>query len=261
MKFSWEIDFGGSVMKFSLTLAAAALAALMSMSAHAASGSTIAAALAAPERSEKDREADANRKPASVLAYTGVKDGDVVIDFGPGAGYYTRLFSRIVGPKGKVFAVQADWVAAKFPKPIEGFMASLKTYPVANVEGSIQAPESLRVSQPADIAFFSLEYHDQHWQTRDVARMNKAIYDALKPGGVYIVIDHSAQAGSGTRDCGTLHRIDPAVVRAEVSAAGFAYAGESLVLRNPSDPLTEIVFGSIRGKTDQFIYKFVKTGR
>jgi predicted methyltransferase len=244
-----------------LTIALAVCSLVLAIStAHAASPSEIAAAVAAPDRTDKERAADAHRKPAEIMAFVGVKAGDVVVDVGPGAGYYTRILGHIVGAKGKVFAVNMSWVAEKFPKGVAGFAAGVGSFKYGNVEAMVQEIEALKFAKPADVVFFSLEYHDQHWQKRDVAKMNKSIHDALKPGGVYVVIDHSAQAGSGTRDCGTLHRIDAEVVKSEIAAAGFAFAGESKVLRNPADPLTESVFGSIRGKTDQFIYKFVKTG-
>lgn len=243
------------------SILAFAFAAALSSFAPAEPVKDIAAAVAAPDRTEKERALDANRKPAEVLAFAGIKRGDIVVDLGPGSGYYTRIISHLVGSKGRVFAINPSWVAEKFPKAVQGFAAGVATWSTQNVDASVQEVEKLTVSAPADVVFFSLEYHDQHWQKRDVAAMNAAVWKMLKPGGVYLIIDHSAQAGSGVRDVGTLHRIDPAVVRADLSAAGFAYAGESRVLRNPDDPLTEIVFGKIRGKTDQFIYKFVKAGR
>jgi predicted methyltransferase len=121
------------------------------------------------------------------------------------------------------------------------------------------------IPQKADVIWTSQNYHDFHdsfFGPADLVGVNKAIYDALKPGGVYVVLDHVAQAGSGLRDTETLHRIDPATVKKEVLAAGFIFEGEDNSLRNPADPHTKNVFDpSIRGKTDQFIYKFRKPAR
>jgi predicted methyltransferase len=118
------------------------------------------------------------------------------------------------------------------------------------------------VPQRADVVWTSQNYHDFHdsfFGQLDVVAVNKAIFAALKPGGVYVVLDHVADAGSGLRDTETLHRIDPATVKKEMMAAGFEFVGEDNSLRNPSDPHTKNVFdASIRGKTDQFIYKFRK---
>jgi predicted methyltransferase len=119
---------------------------------------------------------------------------------------------------------------------------------------------SLSVSEPADIVFTAQNYHDVHNVPNiDMAAFNKSVFDALKPGGVFIVLDHAAAAGSGARDTATLHRIDPATVKSEVTAAGFEFVGESKVLANAQDDHTAKVFDpAIRGKTDQFIYKFRK---
>jgi len=127
----------------------------------------------------------------------------------------------------------------------------------------IHAPiEKFVTPEKLDIAWTSQNYHDLHdkfFGPPDIATVNKAIYDSLKPGGVFIVLDHAAQAGSGLRDTDTLHRIDEAAVRKEVEAAGFKLVGESNVLRNPEDDHSKKVFDpSIRGKTDQFILKFRK---
>ncbi|HLY04523.1 MAG TPA: hypothetical protein VKR31_02135, partial [Rhizomicrobium sp.] len=129
----------------------------------------------------------------------------------------------------------------------------------------IHAPiEKFVTPEKLDIAWTSQNYHDLHdkfFGPPDINVVNKAVYDSLKPGGVFIVLDHAAEKGSGLRDTDTLHRIDEDTVKKEVEAAGFKFAGESDVLRNPNDPRTAKVFDpSIRGKTDQFILKFRKPG-
>lgn len=235
-----------------------AFAIALPAAARAQTSDVIAAAIADPLRPEKDRARDENRHPAEVLAFAGIKAGDVVVDFAPGSGYYTRMLSRIAGSEGAVYGYTPDWVAAKFPEMVEGFNKAFNAadYPnVRHIVGPMAAP---KFDKPVDAVFMSLIYHDAHWQRVDIAAMNRAVYEALKPGGAYIVIDHSAPEGSGDTMTEALHRIDAALVKAEVLAAGFAFEGESGVLRNPEDPRTENVFGAIRGKTDQFLFKFRK---
>jgi predicted methyltransferase len=221
----------------------------------------ISAAVADPNRPAADTKRDADRKPAESMAFTGVKPGDKVVDLIPGKGYFTRIFSKIVGPKG--------WVYSYYPSNIDDiYKKNNLTFPIPadpnypNIS-YIHAPvEKFAVPEMVDVVWTSQNYHDLHdkfFGPADVAAVNKAIFDALKPGGVYIVLDHVAEAGSGLRDTDTLHRIDPAQVKKEVLAAGFVFAGESKVLHNPADDHTKLVFDkSIRGTTDQFIFKFRK---
>ena len=235
-----------------------ALAFALPISAQAQSTDPIAAAIADPLRPDKDRARDELRHPGEVLAFIGIKAGDTVVDFGPGGGYYTRLLSRIAGADGAVYGYTPDWVAAKFPEAMEGFNAAFNANDYPNVKHVIGPMAAPKFDKPADVVFMSQIYHDAHWQKVDVAAMNRAIYEALKPGGLYIVIDHSAPDGTGDTRTEELHRIDAALVKSEVLAAGFVLEAESNSLRNPDDPRTENVFGAIRGKTDQFIYKFRK---
>lgn len=221
----------------------------------------IAAAIADKNRPPEDAARDANRKPAAMLAFAGIKPGMVVVDLIPGKGYFTRIFSAAVGPKGHVYAfipTEFDAVFKKRNVPIP--TGSDPNYPnVTFIHASIA---KFPIPQYADVVWTSQNYHDLHDTFTgpvDLAVANKAVFAALKPGGVFIVLDHAAQKGSGLRDTDTLHRIDPASVKSEVTAAGFKFAGESNVLRNPQDPHDKLVFDpSIRGKTDQFIYKFRK---
>lgn len=221
----------------------------------------IAAAVANPNRPEADRARDANRKPADCLAFAGVKPGDRVADIIPGTGYFTKLFSKAVGPKGYVYAYIPSELddlyrkhGIKVPPPAD------PNYPNVSY---IHAPiEKFVTPEKLDIAWTSQNYHDLHnkeFGSPDMKAFNKVVYDSLKPGGVFIVLDHAAEKGSGVRDTDTLHRIDEDTVKKEVEAAGFKLVAESDVLRNPEDTHTKKVFDpSIRGKTDQFILKFRK---
>ena len=222
----------------------------------------ITAALADTSRPEADVKRDGDRKTAETLAFTGVKPGDKVMDLVPGAGYFTKLFVDVVGPKGHVYSVYPAELAkiARAAAVIE----TAKTYAAAHPNDSVLiepantpvAPEKL------DIVFTAQNYHDLHdpfMGPADLTSVNKTVYDALKPGGVYIVIDHSAPAGSGLASTNTTHRIDEAVVKSEVEAAGFVLDSEASFLANPADTRDKLVFDpSIRGHTDQFVLKFRK---
>jgi predicted methyltransferase len=203
-----------------------------------------------------DTKDDARRHGAELVAFSGVKPGDRVLELVPGGGYFTRIFSKVVGDTGHVYAV--------VPKPMEKYADDTKKLPDAykNVEVLLQPADQLTTPQPVDVAFTSQNYHDypdKFMGPTDPAVLNKAVFAALKPGGTYIVVDHVAETGSGLRDTDTLHRIDPAIVRKQVEAAGFEYVGESDVLRNPKDDHKATVFDdAIRGHTDQFAYKFRK---
>jgi predicted methyltransferase len=216
------------------------------------------AAVGDTHRPAADTARDAARKPAEMLAFAGVKPGMKVMDLIPGGGYFTRLFAAAVGPKGHVYAYQ--------PTEFDGFLkgkepavnAVAKDYPnVTVVRASVNA---LTVPDKLDVIWTSQNYHDlKNGSGADTAQVNKAAFAALKHGGVYIVLDHAAAPGSGARDTNTLHRIDPATVKAEVTAAGFIFVGESSVLGNSADDHTKAVFDpAIRGHTDQFVLKFKK---
>jgi predicted methyltransferase len=219
----------------------------------------IAAAVAHQARPQADLSRDSTRKPADMLAFAGVKPGDTVIDIVPGSGYFTRVFAVAVGAKGKVVAYVPTEIAGKYNSE-----ANARKLPEAypNVEVAVQPLGSTPAKGIADVVFTAQNYHDFHtplFGGVDVAKVNQAVFDVLKPGGVYIVIDHAAEEGSGLRDANTLHRIDPETVKAELQAAGFTYEGESNLLRNKDDKHTANVFDpAIRGRTDQFVYKFRK---
>jgi predicted methyltransferase len=223
----------------------------------------IASAVADPNRPETDRARDANRKPAECLTFAGIKPGDRVADILPGNGYFTRLFAKAVGPNGYVYAYIPSDIDAMYKK--HGMTVPPPADPhypnVAYIHALI---EKFVTPEKVDVAWTSQNYHDLHdkfFGPPDINKVNKAIYDSLKPGGVFIVLDHAAERGSGLRDTDTLHRIDEVAVKKEVEAAGFKFVGESTILYNPDDPHTKLVFDpSIRGKTDQFILKFRKPG-
>ena len=219
----------------------------------------ISAAIADSARPDSDRKQDANRKSLEVLSFAGVKPGDKVADFIPGKGYVTRLFSKIVGKDGHVYAVVPDELGKDGDAAVKAIAAD-PAYPnVTVLRGPVndfKAPEKL------DMVWTSMNYHDLHdpfFGPADMTVLNKAIFNALKPGGIYLVLDHAAAAGSGLRDTNTLHRIDPEAVKKEVEAAGFVLESQSDVLHNPDDDHAAKVFNpAIRGKTDKFIFKFRK---
>jgi predicted methyltransferase len=221
----------------------------------------IPSAVADPARPEGDRNRDSARKPVESLQFAGIKPGDAVADFNAGAGYFTRLFSDVVGSRGHVYAIEP----VEIQRYIAKSTAELQVYAAShrNVTVSVEtALESLHLPRKLDLFWISQNYHDLHnkyFGPADIAAFNKAVFDALKPGGSYVVLDHSAAPGAPADVTETLHRIDPATVRREVEAAGFVFDGESLILANPADPRTIEVFDkSIQGHTDQFILKFRK---
>lgn len=240
---------------------AAALALILGTAAMAQTASpAITAALADPARPDAERARDAARKPDAILAFAGVKPGDKVVDFIMGGGYFTRILAATVGDQGRVYALQpAEFVSfrAAYGTEQDTVAAAYKNVtPLRPSLGQLTFPE------PVDLIFTAQNYHDLHLSmapkgTADL--INAKLFAALKPGGTLLVIDHAAEAGSGTRDANTLHRIDPAYARAEIEKAGFVFDGESPLLKDANDPHTKLVFDpAIRGKTDQFVYRFRK---
>ena len=221
----------------------------------------VTAAVADPLRKD-DATADARRHPAEVLAFTGLKPGQKVAELVPGEGYWTRMFSSVVGPKGHVYTVWPNEMSHFATKSLAHWQALVKQSPYGNVSLLQQPAASLSLPEPVDVVFTCQNYHDYHDSFMgpvDMTAFDKQVYAALKPGGVFIVIDHSAVAESGFSATDTLHRVDEEAVKKEVEGAGFVLDGESDVLRNKADPRTAKVFDpSIRGKTDQFILRFRK---
>ena len=216
------------------------------------------AAVADPLRPADEIARDPFRHPAAMLAFAGIEPGDTVADIRPGAGYFTRLFARVVGDGGKVYAFVPNRTAERENARADALVAA---YPnVVRVNGDL---DTMSFPEPLDVVWMSQEYHDFHIPAfnTDVATMNRAIFVALKPGGHFIVVDHSGRPGTGHTEVQTLHRIEGASLRAEVEAAGFVFDGETTVLANPADDRTVNVFDeAIRGRTDQFVYRFRKPG-
>jgi predicted methyltransferase len=261
------------MIRYPLILAAS-LAASLSLSAcmhepsapsapsAASNPGYIAAAVADSNRPDADKLRDANRKPAQTLEFLGVKPGEQVAEILPGGGYFTRIFSKAVGPSGHVYALVPER-PANAPADMPDLAGKVKAIAAdanyANVTVIVQPLTKLVTPAPVDLVFTAQNYHDLHNFPVDVVAFNRTILDSLKPGGLYVVLDHSAPAGSGLADTKSLHRIDADVVKQEVTAAGFEFVGASDVLANAGDARTAIVFDpSIRGKTDQFILKFRK---
>jgi predicted methyltransferase len=213
-------------------------------------------------RPAADIERDGARKPAAMVAFAKIKTDQTVIDILPGGGYFTRIFSQAVGPKGNVLAVVSDQYAAKVPKARTDIEALAAEPAYSNVRAVITSLGNLGEEGSVDRVWTAQNYHDLHLKSNPdntADGVNRAVFMALKPGGYYVIVDHSAAKGTGLRDVDTLHRIDAATVKAEVTSAGFKFAGESKLLANKSDDRSKLVFDpAIRGKTDQFIYRFIK---
>ena len=204
-------------------------------------------------------------KLSELIRFARVDVNSTVIDVYPGNGDWTRLFSDIVGVEGQVYSFVPAEVAHFKNDPV-GLMRTLAKEPgrenVEAVSANLVAlPE---VTQPADVLWLHLFYHDLHTELiqktgATAAMFNRAVYERLKSGGSYVIIDHAAAAGAGTSETQSLHRIEPASVREEVEAAGFVLDAENFLLANKDDPYSVKVFDpSIKGVTDRFAYRFVK---
>src|SRR5579863_629254 len=177
----------------------------------------ITTAIADPGRPAADTAQDVNRKPGVVLAFTGIKPGDKVVDLMPASGFYTLLFSAVVGPKGKVYALQLVEMDKAAPN-LQNLKSLAATPAYGNVTVLLQPTAAISVPEPVDMVWTSQNYHDLHdpfMGSPDMLHFDQAVFNALKPGGIFLVLDHVAPAGSGLADTDTLHRIDPAVVKAE----------------------------------------------
>jgi predicted methyltransferase len=252
----------GSAMRLIPTVLTSSLLYLPA-AANAQEPAYITAAVSDTARPAEQRALDANRKPGDIIAFIGLKPGDRVVDFMPGRGYFTRLFSRIVGNRGHVFAfIPLDELRNCDASETAAARALAHDRNYRNLTVQIAPAEAFTEDTPVDIVWTSQNYHDLYDKfmgPTNVAEFNQQVFNALKPGGVYMIVDHVAPQGSGISDTETLHRIDPERIKSDVTAAGFVFEGESDVLRNPADPHTIRVFDpSIRGRTDQVILKFRK---
>ncbi len=238
---------------------AAAPTAAAASTAAAAPAVDYAAIVAAPDRTDADRALDAGRHPAELLAAVGVRPGDRVADLMAGGGYTTELLARAVGPGGAVYGQNNRFVLERFAeKPWTERLARPVNAVVTRVDRELEDP--LGDVRDLDAVVMVLFYHDSVWQGADRAAMNAAIFRSLKPGGRYVVVDHSARAGSGLADVQTLHRIDEAVVRQEIEAAGFRLAASHDFLRSPEDTrdwnASPSSAGERRGTSDRFVLVF-----
>ena len=224
-----------------------------------ASTAAAAAAVADTARPEADRARDGERKPAEIVAFAGVRPGDVVAEIAPGGGYYTRILSKTVGPEGHVYALVPAGFAQR-PGGLDALNALAES--LGNVTVMATDLTTLTLDRPVDLAWTSENYHDMHnGPTPSFAGVNAAVFAALKPGGIYFVEDHAAAAGAGPGVTQELHRIDPAQAIAEVTSAGFVLDAQSDVLTNPNDPKTVGVRDpSVQGETEKFALRFRKPG-
>jgi predicted methyltransferase len=240
--------------------------------------------VAAPDRSAADRKNDLRRKPVDMLAFIGVRPGMTVLDVSAGGGYTTELLARAVGPTGRVYGQSAPRNAGRAPPAApEGGTADAaramaaptsapRTSAMALAERA-QKPEAARIvavvqpfespappalsSNAFDLATLMFNYHDMGHLGVDRARMNAAVFAALKPGGLYVIADHSGRPGTGISESGTLHRVEEALVRREVEAAGFRFVADANFLRNPADPRDRNEPDPPQPK-DEFVLKFLK---
>ena len=246
--------------QFKTLLAVSIAAAAMAVAVQAQTlvhdpkpSAAVTAAVADPARPPADTMRDDNRKPAQVVAVSGLKPGQTVVELGSAGGYYTRILAKTVGDKGKVIAI----IGAQPPGGAERMKPLLDAYP--NVSAVTDDMTKLsNVPGKVDMVWTTDNYHDFHNRT-DMAAFNKAVFDVLKPGGIFLVEDHAAAPGAGATVTSTLHRIEPTVVLSEVTAAGFKLIRTSDVLANPADDhVKRNAEADIRGHTDRFIFVFQK---
>lgn len=239
----------------------AVVLAMAGTAAHAAPtpAGTIAHALADPARSAANRALDESRKPAEILAFAGFKPGQVVADWGAGGGYYSELIADVVGPKGRVYALAN-------PAYLKPGTLDVVAKAHTNVLVLAASPAAMALAPASlDAIFAHLEFHDLYLPAahggstpaRPVAATLANWFAALRPGGTVVIVDHVGPAGQPATVADTLHRIDPAQVKADMLAAGFVLDSESAVLQRNDDPHTAIVFDpALRGKTDRFALRF-----
>ncbi len=216
----------------------------------------------APDRSADDRALDVGRHPAETLAFFGVRPGQRVAELFAGGGYTAELLARAVGPDGRVFGQNNRFLLERFAEaPWSTRLATPPMRNVTRVDRELDSPIPPEATG-LDAVFFLFSYHDTVWLHTDRAAMNRAVFNALRPGGVYAIIDHSAAAGHGVDDVQTLHRIEQSVLVAEVLAAGFRLDAEADFMRNPADirdwSASPRTAGERRGTSDRFVLRFVR---
>jgi predicted methyltransferase len=244
-------------MTRSITIAAFT-AVLLSTAAFAADmvPAPIAAAVADAGRPAADKERDANRKPAEVVAFAGVKPGMAVAELGPGGGYYTRILAKSVGPNGKVFALLTTGAAAR-PGVMDAMNKLAAEYP--NVKIVTTDYPGMVLPEKVDLVWTTENYHDFHnGPTANIAGLDKAVFDNLKPGGIFYVEDHNAADGAGLEATSKVHRMDVAVAKTELTAAGFKIDAEGKALKNPADNRAASNSESGHFVTDRFMLRAKK---
>jgi len=274
-------------MKSRIGRIASPLVVLIMLGAAAPVPRVIADAVMNSDRPATDRSRDILRKPAESVAFAGLAPGETVVDFIPGGGYFTRIFANVVGPAGHVYAVvPSEMVFGRRPGPPPGGTAPqrapdergtqapnttdgavLSQYLLQqmdpegqfkNVTFLVESDASMSIPVPVDLVWTSRNYHDLHnaaFGKPNMLTLDRSIYDTLKPGGIFLVLDHSTAPGMGFSQTNTLHRSDPEAVIAEVEQAGFKLVGRSYILANPADDHTQKVF-AMHDRTDQYILKF-----
>jgi len=243
-----------------LMCAALLVGAVVGTGASAAAlPANVAAAAADPRRADSAKN-DTVRHGPEIVAFAAVRPGAKIIDLIPGGGYWTRLFAGAAGANGHVYAIWPSEYVKVDGDQVAPFKTAIRPY--ANVTMIEQPAAGLTAPEKVDLIFTSQNYHDyldRFMGPTDPAILNRAAFAALKPGGIYLIIDHASRAGKGVTETDTLHRIEPASVKRQVEAAGFTFVGESRLLANASDDKSKNVFDkAVRGRTDQFIYKFRK---
>jgi predicted methyltransferase len=214
----------------------------------------IRAAIDDPARTAEQRARDANRKPAELLMMSGIRPGQTVVEFASFGQYFTTFLSDIVGPKGKVYMYDLPYTDKRAGDASRAFIAA---HP--NSQYQLVDYNTLELPQQIDTVFMVLYYHDLFINHIDTASLNARIFKALKPGGIFLIVDHNAKPGSGTTDTPKLHRIDPEVIAKEVTAAGFKLVKRSDLLAHPGDDHSQLVFAAgLRGLTDQTVFVFRK---
>jgi predicted methyltransferase len=230
----------------------------------------VAAAVASLSRPAADVQVDGERKPAQLLAFAGIKPGDRVADLIPGNGYFTRLFQALVGAQGHVYAVVPASLVDHDVKRLDPIKAILSAGDGKTTSLLVKPYGEIGADLPLDVVWISQNYHDVYGAVGPFAvasqsgeqaaeALDKAAFQALKPGGVFIVIDHAARSGAGASSAKALHRMDVDIVIAQAEAAGFRLAERWDGLGNPADSHEAIIFApEIKGHTDKFALKFVK---